>query len=170
MADRNEAPAQDVTMADSDNLPPALDNIHNIPSDPITPAPYLPNSLSDQLGAVFAESQVCRLDKSCLSVTENHLLIRHSEQPSGIPQPPGDGASMTSPQPARSTPNRAVNGTAEVSAPLPAKAAPHGAPVRRYLNEKVTGVLLDGMKRLATDQYVPQRRAVLFETDSIGET
>ena len=37
---------------------------------------------------------------------------------------------------------------------MPSKAASHGAPARRYLNEKVTGVLLEGMKRLAADQYV----------------
>lgn len=37
---------------------------------------------------------------------------------------------------------------------MPTKAAPHGAPARRYLNEKVTGVLLEGMKRLAAEQYV----------------
>ena len=37
---------------------------------------------------------------------------------------------------------------------MPSKAASHGAPARRYLNEKVTGVLLEGLKRLAADQYV----------------
>lgn len=37
---------------------------------------------------------------------------------------------------------------------MPAKAASHGAPARRYLNKKVTGVLLEGMKRLAAEQYV----------------
>ena len=54
------------------------------------------------------------------------------------------------------TPTRHVNGTAtvEVAPPMPSKAASHGAPARRYLNEKVTGVLLEGMKRLAADQYV----------------
>ncbi len=43
---------------------------------------------------------------------------------------------------------------------MPSKAASHGAPARRYLNEKVTGVLLEGMKRLAADQYVYQRRGL----------
>ena len=37
---------------------------------------------------------------------------------------------------------------------MPTKAASHGAPARRYLNEKVTGVLLEGMKRLASEQWV----------------
>jgi COMPASS component SDC1 len=35
---------------------------------------------------------------------------------------------------------------------MPSKAAAHGAPARRYLNEKVTPVLLEGMKRLAMEQ------------------
>ncbi|KAL8848430.1 MAG: hypothetical protein Q9221_006537 [Calogaya cf. arnoldii] len=52
------------------------------------------------------------------------------------------------------TPVRNTNGNVDVPPPLPAKAALHGAPARRYLNEKVTGVLLEGMKRLAAEQYV----------------
>ena len=36
--------------------------------------------------------------------------------------------------------------------PLPTKAAAHGAPARRFLNDKVTGVLMEGVKRLATEQ------------------
>ncbi|KAL8995351.1 MAG: hypothetical protein Q9169_004893 [Polycauliona sp. 2 TL-2023] len=50
------------------------------------------------------------------------------------------------------TPTRNTNGNVDVPPPLPAKAAAHGAPARRYLNDKVTGVLLEGMKRLAVDQ------------------
>ena len=63
--------------------------------------------------------------------------------------------SGSTPQPTRSTPAR---GTPTPSAavpeqePFPAKAKPHGAPARQYLNEKVTGVLLEGMKRLALDK------------------
>lgn len=37
---------------------------------------------------------------------------------------------------------------------MPGKAQPHGAPVRQYLNGKVTGPLLEGMKLLAKEQYV----------------
>lgn len=67
-----------------------------------------------------------------------------------IPPTPVPAAQRTA------TPTRPVNGTAvaEVAPPMPSKAASHGAPARRYLNEKVTGVLLEGMKRLAADQYV----------------
>ncbi|KAL7629254.1 COMPASS (complex proteins associated with Set1p) component [Parahypoxylon ruwenzoriense] len=35
---------------------------------------------------------------------------------------------------------------------MPASAAPHGAPVRQYLNTKVTGPLLEGMKIVARDR------------------
>ncbi|KAL8763563.1 MAG: hypothetical protein Q9184_000690 [Pyrenodesmia sp. 2 TL-2023] len=52
------------------------------------------------------------------------------------------------------TPQRNINGNVEAPHPLPAKAAVHGAPARRYLNEKVTGVLLEGMKRLAVEHGI----------------
>lgn len=52
----------------------------------------------------------------------------------------------------RSTPSRLQNGTPETTTPMPSKAASHGAPARRYLNEKVTGTLLEGMRRLALEQ------------------
>jgi COMPASS component SDC1 len=35
---------------------------------------------------------------------------------------------------------------------MPSEAAAHGAPVRQYLNSKVTGVLLEGMKIVAREQ------------------
>ncbi|KAI5862101.1 hypothetical protein GGS23DRAFT_610745 [Durotheca rogersii] len=35
---------------------------------------------------------------------------------------------------------------------LPAAAAPHGAPVRQYLNARVVGPLLEGMKQVAREQ------------------
>jgi COMPASS component SDC1 len=35
---------------------------------------------------------------------------------------------------------------------MPSHAPPHGAPTRQYLNGKVTGVLLEGMKQLAKEQ------------------
>ena len=35
---------------------------------------------------------------------------------------------------------------------MPKEAPPHGAPARQFLNTKVTGVLLEGMKQLAKEQ------------------
>lgn len=37
---------------------------------------------------------------------------------------------------------------------MPAEAPPHGHNARRYLNTKVTGVLLEGMKQIAKEQCV----------------
>jgi COMPASS component SDC1 len=51
--------------------------------------------------------------------------------------------------PRHSTPSQNFNGVAETLT-IPSKAASHGAPARRYLNEKVTGVLVEGLKRLVT--------------------
>lgn len=73
------------------------------------------------------------------------------------------------PVPARtSTPVPKVNGNAEkenssratsqhpdTGPSLPTEASVHGAPARVYLNQTVTGSLLEGMKLLAKDQYVP---------------
>ena len=49
------------------------------------------------------------------------------------------------------TPLRHTNGVVDVI-PMPTKSAPHGAPARRFLNDKVTGVFMEGMKRLAMEQ------------------
>lgn len=43
---------------------------------------------------------------------------------------------------------------------MPAEAAAHGAPVRQYLNSKVTGVLLEGMKIVAREQPKDPLRAL----------
>lgn len=71
------------------------------------------------------------------------------------------GATVSSPAPPRvGTPSRNVNGNDNSRAAsqhpdpptMPNQAPPHGAPTRQYLNSKVTGVLLDGMKQLAKEQ------------------
>jgi len=72
-------------------------------------------------------------------------------------------AGAPSPAPQRiGTPSRNTNGTDVTSratsqhpdpAPaIPKEAPPHGAPTRQYLNSKVTGPLLDGMKQIAKEQ------------------
>lgn len=48
--------------------------------------------------------------------------------------------------------SRAASQHPDPVAAMPAEAPPHGAPTRQYLNSKVTGVLLEGMKLLAKEQ------------------
>ncbi|KAI4151204.1 MAG: hypothetical protein L6R39_002086 [Caloplaca ligustica] len=69
-----------------------------------------------------------------------------------VPSPALPPSAATPTAQRTATPSRNTNGNIEAPPPLPAKAAVHGAPARRYLNEKVTGVLLEGMKRLAVEQ------------------
>ncbi|KAK3175819.1 COMPASS (complex proteins associated with Set1p) component [Lecanicillium sp. MT-2017a] len=61
-----------------------------------------------------------------------------------------------SPAPARTgTPaqaSRAASAHPDPGFSMPSEAPPHGDSTRRYLNTKVTGVLLEGMKMLAKDQ------------------
>ena len=47
------------------------------------------------------------------------------------------------------TPGAAPN---QPTSPFPEKAAPHGAPVRQWLNQTVIPALLEGMKMLAADR------------------
>jgi COMPASS component SDC1 len=50
--------------------------------------------------------------------------------------------------------SRATSQHPDPAPTIPKEAPPHGAPTRQYLNGKVTGALLDGMKQLAKEQYV----------------
>ncbi|KAG6013211.1 hypothetical protein E4U54_006978 [Claviceps lovelessii] len=69
-----------------------------------------------------------------------------------------------SPAPARTgTPaqgSRAPSMLPDSGFSMPSEAPAHGDPTRRYLNTKVTGVLLEGMKQLAKDQPQTPLRAL----------
>ncbi|KFH48008.1 hypothetical protein ACRE_010180 [Hapsidospora chrysogenum ATCC 11550] len=78
-----------------------------------------------------------------------------AEQPASSPAPAAQGAS---PAPARTgTPaqgSRAASVHPDPALSFPTEAVPHGDSTRRYLNTKVTGVLLEGMKQIAKDKCV----------------
>lgn len=109
------------------------------------PLAPLPDLVDTQLDTIMTDMVVS------YAVISN-LLTLMDPQPSSIGHPPSATPTPT-PAPHRTaTPTRNItNGQIEVS-PMPLRAAAHGAPVRRYLNEKVTGVLLEGMKRLVVEQ------------------
>ncbi|KAJ3468775.1 hypothetical protein MRS44_002840 [Fusarium solani] len=71
---------------------------------------------------------------------------------------PAPVAHAPSPLPARTgTPaqgSRAASAHPDPGFNIPAEAPPHGDSTRQYLNTKVTGVLLEGMKQLAKDKQV----------------
>ncbi|KIL90776.1 hypothetical protein FAVG1_05471 [Fusarium avenaceum] len=75
------------------------------------------------------------------------------DQPASSPAP---AAHAPSPAPARTgTPaqgSRAASAHPDPGLNIPAEAPPHGDSTRRYLNTKVTGTLLEGMKQLAKDK------------------
>ncbi|CAK7270995.1 hypothetical protein SEPCBS57363_004388 [Sporothrix epigloea] len=50
--------------------------------------------------------------------------------------------------------SRAASVHPESSFTIPSEAPLNGAPVRQYINSKVTGPLLEGMKMIAKEQYV----------------
>lgn len=71
-------------------------------------------------------------------------------------QSPAPANLAPSPAPARTgTPaqgSRAPSVHPDPGFTMPSEAPAHGDSTRRYLNTKVTGVLLEGMKQLAKDQ------------------
>ncbi|KAM0272642.1 hypothetical protein ACHAPA_001867 [Fusarium lateritium] len=75
------------------------------------------------------------------------------DQPGSSPAP---AAHAPSPAPARTgTPaqgSRVASAHPDPGLNIPAEAPPHGDSTRRYLNTKVTGTLLEGMKQLAKDK------------------
>ncbi|MCJ1298580.1 COMPASS (complex proteins associated with Set1p) component [Hypocenomyce scalaris] len=84
------------------------------------------------------------------TAAEDTPMVDAAPSPAPLPH-----STNSTPGPQRTaTPTRTTNGNVNVegTAPMPSKAAPHGAPARRYLNEKITRVLLEGMKRLAAEQ------------------
>ncbi|KAK0723997.1 hypothetical protein B0T21DRAFT_293910 [Apiosordaria backusii] len=49
-------------------------------------------------------------------------------------------------------PTTATTTTTATASSMPSEAPLHGAPVRQYINSKITGVLLEGMKLVAREQ------------------
>ncbi|KAH7034963.1 uncharacterized protein B0I36DRAFT_317314 [Microdochium trichocladiopsis] len=62
------------------------------------------------------------------------------------------GGGGTSSRAASQHPESGAGGSSSSSHQMPSTPAVHGAPVRQYLNQNVTGVLLEGMKQIARDQ------------------
>ncbi|OAA32776.1 Dpy-30 motif protein [Moelleriella libera RCEF 2490] len=79
-----------------------------------------------------------------------------SDVPVGNPASPVPGNLAPSPAPPRiGTPghgSRAASLHPDAGFAMPSEAPVHGDSARRYLNTRVTGVLLEGMKQLAKDQ------------------
>ncbi|MCJ1287357.1 hypothetical protein MMC26_006706 [Xylographa opegraphella] len=121
----------------------------NAPSIPSAPSPSPKPEQQDTLMADAAPSPIPQqLSPLPTSTTPYPALLPHPPPIAQAPQ-----TSLPPLAPRTSTPVRNTNGAAvPVLEPMPAKAASHGAPARRYLNERVTGVLLEGMKRLASEQ------------------
>lgn len=97
-----------------------------------------------------AESAVNGHNSDPKDVTMSDAPVDHSASS------PAPATHAPSPIPARTgTPaqgSRAASAHPDSGLSLPAEAAPHGDSTRRYLNTKVTGVLLEGVKQLAKDK------------------
>ncbi|MCJ1328852.1 hypothetical protein MMC10_005529 [Thelotrema lepadinum] len=87
--------------------------------------------------------------------SEQDTAMTDSIQPSISPNPSAPPA-PTTPTPTNNastmpTRNNAAD-TPSLGSVMPTQATPHGAPTRRYMNEKITRHLLEGMKRVAIER------------------
>ncbi|KAL2153883.1 hypothetical protein VTH82DRAFT_2559 [Thermothelomyces myriococcoides] len=72
--------------------------------------------------------------------------------PTPAPAPAQQQQQQPTSRAASQHPDPATTGSGTAGFTMPAEAAPHGAPVRQYINSKITGVLLEGMKIVAREQ------------------
>ncbi|KAM7193484.1 hypothetical protein V8F20_008387 [Naviculisporaceae sp. PSN 640] len=144
-------------------------------------APIAPNGeISSSTGDATAESDLKDTQMTDVSSDQPQsarIAAQQAQQnpssnaPSPTPIPPRLSSTTNNPAAAASTPTAttttnttngegertssraaSVNPDAGPSFTMPAEAAPHGAPVRQYINSKITGALLEGMKKVAREQ------------------
>ncbi|KAK3694097.1 hypothetical protein B0T22DRAFT_451642 [Podospora appendiculata] len=84
-----------------------------------------------------------------LASTSANPAATPSNAPSPLPARVGTPMRNTDGERAGS---RAASAHPDSGFAMPAEAPVHGAPVRQYINTKITGVLLEGMKMVARDQ------------------
>ncbi|KAF7542368.1 hypothetical protein G7Z17_g11634 [Cylindrodendrum hubeiense] len=115
-----------------------------------SPAVDVPQVTAPFDSANTLPAQLAQRDTPQRDVVMSDVMM---EQPASSPAP---AAHAPSPVPARTgTPaqgSRAASAHPDPGFSMPAEAPPHGDSTRRYLNTKVTGVLLEGMKQLAKDK------------------
>ncbi|KAI9698153.1 MAG: hypothetical protein M1836_004155 [Candelina mexicana] len=160
MADQSPTSMSAAAQAYQESLhkyQPRADSANPQPSPaPPPPTDVMPDTAMRDAPPVSAQSP-----QAMVAISPRANIICKSIDLSSLQQSPAPATLSTTstPAPARTaTPSRTTNGIAEVPKaepeviPIPTKPVPHGAPARRYLNEKVTGVLLEGMKKLAKEQ------------------
>ncbi|KAJ5038773.1 uncharacterized protein L3040_006452 [Drepanopeziza brunnea f. sp. 'multigermtubi'] len=138
--------SSDIVMADAPEIPASAAIISN----PANESPAVISNPANESPAVISNP-----------ANESPAVISNpaNESPAVVSNP----ANAPSPIPARvGTPSRTTNGTdvasrapsqhPEPSSTVPKEAPLHGAPVRQYMNSKVTGPVMDGMKVLAKEQ------------------
>ncbi|CAK7214602.1 hypothetical protein SCUCBS95973_002202 [Sporothrix curviconia] len=80
--------------------------------------------------------------------TEREIAMTEGDAPVGRTGTPARGSERLE------SSSRAASVHPESSFTIPNEAPLNGAPVRQYINSKVTGPLLEGMKMIAKEQYV----------------
>ncbi|KAI1497360.1 Dpy-30 motif-domain-containing protein [Biscogniauxia marginata] len=133
---------------------------------PVTPVPVpsygqpAANASGETTSVPPAEAATATTESIPKDVAMTDVAASTEQAPS--PAPAASSTNAPSPAPARTGTPLRTNGQENTSRAasqhpdpgftMPAEAPPHGAPVRQYLNSKVTSTLLEGMKVIAKEQ------------------
>lgn len=152
---------QDITMTDAQPHPtPTPPQYSPVTPHASTPQPAQPRALSAAAQYYPARSNTSA--SPILPPVRQTLILPPMRQTTPI-LPPGVSrtatpnpvhASVNGPAERNSNPGSRAPSVMPEAVQMPIQAPPHGAPTRQYLNSKVTGALLEGMKLLAKEQYV----------------
>ncbi|GAB0132864.1 hypothetical protein EsDP_00001286 [Epichloe bromicola] len=126
-------------------------------ADELPKADAMPEATRASPGAdIVPETNPTASTQQASSTGTSQKDIVMSDAPIEQAASPAPANLAPSPAPARTgTPaqgSRAASLHPDPGFAMPSEAPAHGDPTRRYLNTKVTGVLLEGMKQLAKDQ------------------
>ncbi|CCC06197.1 hypothetical protein SMACR_00414 [Sordaria macrospora] len=176
-----QAPTDDVNMTDAQSDQPTQQNQqhltahHHIPDRPPhpvspVPIPQIPGRPSPTGAAHPTANQGPSAIRSIAAPTKNCSATIEDQQSQAQPLPPyhqqragSSRAASAHPQDSgqgQGQPQQGLGSAGMSMAGMPTEPTLHGAPVRQYLNTKVTGHLLEGMKMLAKEQPKDPLRAL----------
>jgi len=118
------------------------------PTSAASPATQIPDSTRDVV-----------MNDSAFDLPASPAPALHGSANAPSPLPPRTGTPVRNTN-GNDVTSRATSQHPDTASIIPSEAPPHGAPTRQYLNSKVTGVLLEGMKQLAKEQPRDPLRAL----------
>ncbi|KAK1777318.1 hypothetical protein QBC45DRAFT_190281 [Copromyces sp. CBS 386.78] len=168
-----QAPTDDVNMTDAQSDQPTQHQQHLIahqhipdrPPHPVSPVPIpqIPGRPSPTGAHPTANQGPSAIRSTAPTTNGTSASTGEDQQPQALPpyhQQRAGSSRAASAHPQDSGQGQQQGPGSMGTAGMPTEPTLHGAPVRQYLNTKVTGHLLEGMKMLAKEQPKDPLRAL----------